>query len=623
MNINEQENKKARSELRATRRKEKAEAREAKRCEKEKMRADKTLARLEKKEASIKEARERKEAKAEESLDKRAEKDIERSDEAERKLKRKMIKAEERLAIKKEREERRQNKKSARAAEKEKKKAKKTKAQRISEFKLMRAALGDEDRDKLDRYFADFRLHCRMPKRETTLLREDIENALLYYVSKDVSLDEALGRLSNEKLGGFYAHPSTLWFPLDDAAKIYPFSMNEGYMNMYRLAMNMDEDVVPELLQMALSFTIKRFPSFATTLKKGVFWHYLDSTKRRFTVHEAKDIPCTPIPISQSGSQSFRVLYYKNRISVEFFHILTDGTGAVAFLRALVSEYLRLLGYEGEPDETLIDISEAPSKCEIMNEFAHVEKPKNTGGFIDKMSLQMSGTLSSTIPCRIIHFKMDSEKLKAAARTHGAPVTSYVLALMFIASSAATEEMSGDINIQVPVNMRKYYPSRTLRNFSMYAGIRIPIESITTVDDMLPTITEQMQTKTSKEAMSAMVASTNKLVNGIKLIPLSIKAPVAKVIYGFLGEKIFTTTLSNLGVVTMPRGFAEHIKDMEFTLGASRTNKAICSIITYGGKTTLTVTKNTVSPIFEEKLCALLEREGLMPSVEGSPLYEY
>jgi hypothetical protein len=73
----------------------------------------------------------------------------------------------------------------------------------------------------------------------------------------------------------------------------------------------------------------------------------------------------------------------------------------------------------------------------------------------------------------------------------------------------------------------------------------------------------------------------------------------------------------------MPKGFAEHIQDMEFTLGASKTNKASCTTITYNGITTMTITKNTVSPIFEEKMCALLEKEGLAPTVEGSPLYEY
>jgi NRPS condensation-like uncharacterized protein len=218
---------------------------------------------------------------------------------------------------------------------------------------------------------------------------------------------------------------------------------------------------------------------------------------------------------------------------------------------------------------------------------------------------------------------MNSEEIKAAAKAHGATVTMYLLAIMFIATKAATESMVGDINIQLPVNMRKFYPSKTLRNFSMYTGIRLPIDEITTISEIIPRIAEQVKEKTSKEAMSAMISQTDKLVNSIKFIPLGIKSPVAKIIYGFLGEKVFTTTLSNLGVITMPRGFAEHIEDMEFTLGASKTNKALCAAITYNGKTTFTITKNTVSPVLEEKMCALLEKEGLKPTVEGSPLYEY
>jgi NRPS condensation-like uncharacterized protein len=506
----------------------------------------------------------------------------------------------------------------------EKKKLQAKKKTKMTVFRKMQETFSPEEKAKINHHFDDFKLHCHMAKKETDFLYEDIEEALLYYKNEGkITLDEALHRLSNEKLGGFYANPASLWFALDDAAKIYPFSMQEGYMNVFRMAMNMKEDVVPEILQMALNFTIPRFPVFATTLKKGFFWHYLDSTKRRFTVHEAKDVPCSPIPISQSGSQAFRVLYYKNRISVEFFHILTDGTGAVAFLRALVAEYLRLLGYEAEADETLIDITEAPVKEEIRNEFAHVEKPKNSTGFMDSIALQMSGHHASTLPCRIVHLKFKSDDIKTVAKRHGVTVTAYLLALMFIATKASTEEMSGDIKIQVPVNMRKFYPSKTLRNFSMYTGIKIPVEEITTIEKILPTITEQIKEKTSKEAMSAMVAGTDKLVNGIKFIPLVIKSPVAKLIYGFLGERVFTTTLSNLGVVTMPKGFAEHIKDMEFTLGAFKTNKAACTAITYGDTTTFTITKNTTSPVFEEKMFSLLSREGLNPIAEGSPIYEY
>ena len=349
-----------------------------------------------------------------------------------------------------------------------KQKDKKPKKQpKISVFKQMQESFSPEEKEKINRHFSDFKLHCHMAPKETELLYEDIEEALLYYKSLGtITLDEALRRLSNEKLGGFYATPSSLWFSLDDAAKIYPFSMQEGYMSVFRMAMNMKEDVVPELLQMALNFTIKRFPVFATTLKKGFFWHYLDSTKRRFTVHEDNNIPCSPIPISQSGAQAFRVLYYKNRISVEFFHILTDGTGAIAFLRALVAEYLSLLGYEAEADETLIDISETPIKEEITNEFAHVEKPKNSTGFADKPSLQMSGNHTSTLPCRVIHLKLKAEDIKEAAKRHDATLTGYMLALTFTPQAKALKALS-NLGIIPPWMMpSSLYCSNSLRLIS-------------------------------------------------------------------------------------------------------------------------------------------------------------
>ena len=34
--------------------------------------------------------------------------------------------------------------------------------------------------------------------------------------------------------------------------------------------------------------------------------------------------------------------YYRNRINLEVFHVLTDGTGAMNFLKTLVSNYLAL-----------------------------------------------------------------------------------------------------------------------------------------------------------------------------------------------------------------------------------------------------------------------------------------
>jgi len=489
-------------------------------------------------------------------------------------------------------------------------------------FSEYKETLSAEDLKELKDFFAEFDTHCLVRGKEKKKLKTDFEKAILYYTASGISQSKALTLLDIKNLGGFYARPPILWFPLDDAAKIYPLSMEHGRMSVFRLSVYLKNQVVPELLQMALNFTIRRFPSFATTLKKGFFWHYLDTSKRRFCVEQENGIPCQPLKVSSSGSQSFRVLYWDNRISVEFFHVLTDGMGGMTFLKVLAAEYLRLTGVNIVCDETLWDINDTPSMEEFENAFAKVHKSESSSGFVDKAAVQMNGRLSQNKPCRVVHFKMNSDTLKSAAEKYNTTVTVYLLALMFFAGKAATDELRGETSIQVPVNMRKFYPSKTVRNFSMYCGIRMPIETITDLPSVIDEIDRQLHMKASKEAMSEMLTATEKMVGMMKYIPLAVKQPVAKLVYEFLGDKIFTNTLSNLGVVKMPEAALEHIESMDFVLGTVITNRASCSMVTINDTATFSVNKMTVDPTFEEKMYELLKSDGIIAVVEGSQFYE-
>lgn len=274
--------------------------------------------------------------------------------------------------------------------------------------------------------------------------------ALKYYADAGVPVDEALERLDTKNLGGFYSRPSNAWFSLDNAAKIYPFSMKHDYMSVFRLSAYLKDEVVPELLQMALNFTIKRFPSFATTVKKGFFWHYLDATKRRYIVEPESGIPCQPIHVGRSGSQSFRVFYYRNRISIEYFHILTDATGGMCFLKTLIAEYFRLLGVASSCENGVLPVNGLVSPGEIANEFLNIRPEGASSGFVDKAAVQFGGKLSRVRPCRVIHFKMDAADLKAVAARKGATVTAYILSLMFVAGRRAADNIDGDLTSRFP-----------------------------------------------------------------------------------------------------------------------------------------------------------------------------
>ena len=212
----------------------------------------------------------------------------------------------------------------------------------MSHLKLAQKLFPPGQQDAVHEYLATVRHRLSLSRRHTRQLLEDHVRALCCLCDRGLSLEDAMARLRPDRLGTFYRQERTDWYPLDHAAKIYPLSMSTKRMMVFRLSCYLKEPVVPELLQMALTYTMRRFPAFATSIKCGFFWHYLDSVMRRWPVKPESELPCAVMKVGAVRSPSLRVVYYQNRISVEFFHILTDGSGGSIFLRLLVEKRRRI-----------------------------------------------------------------------------------------------------------------------------------------------------------------------------------------------------------------------------------------------------------------------------------------
>ena len=490
-------------------------------------------------------------------------------------------------------------------------------------FQTFINTLSDEDKARVQQYLKGYWEHCDLPSSELKLLTEDAKASLMYLTSTGLSVEESCRRLSSENLGGFYAHKALSWYPLDDAAKVYPLSIKSGKMPMFRLSCYLKEDVVPEILQSALDFTIKRFPSFATIIRKGIFWHYLDSVKRRFHVTKDSGVPCQPLRINSVGLQSFRVMYYRNRISAEFFHVLTDGSGGMIFLKTLVAEYLHLLGAPKVKDKGVFDINEPPMTSELSNDFERLcPKTRKSGGFAGPAALQMGGKLSKHTPCKVVQLVYDTDSVMELCHRMGISVTTLTLSLMFLANRSATELNKGLLQFQVPVNMRKFFPeSNTMRNFSMYCSIDLPPSKVNSIEEVAPMVAQQLKQKTTYDEMSVMMTTARRLVTSVKLVPLIVKAPIARIIYGFLGDSRFSNTLSNLGKIEMPDELVPYIEGFDFILGTCVVSRASCSMCSFGGNTVLSISKNTKDPSFEERLAALSQELGIKPEIVETSLY--
>ncbi len=480
--------------------------------------------------------------------------------------------------------------------------------------------LNNSDKKVLISFFDNLYKNLSLSKKQTNLMINDFQRAILRYDTMGISLEDSIKLLSPDNLGNMYLIDSDNWYPLDFGAKIFPFSMNRDWMAIFRISAYLKEDIIPEILQMALNFTIKRFPYFATTIKNGFFWHYLDCNKRRYFIKKEDTFPCNPMNISKSSAPSFKVYYFKNRISVEFFHILTDGNGGSVFVKTLVAEYIKLLNKKIVTDNSILDVNDPPSFEEASNDFIK-NKTKKYKTFLSTRAVQIDGKLSKIKPCQILHFDIDANDFKNLANKKGVTVTNLMLGFIFMTCNYATSK-DGYIKIQVPVDMRKYYDSKTLRNFALYVAISIKKSSIKDFDSLLLEIKKQLDTQITADNFAQTMAYTNRLVNSIKYIPLFIKTPLLKIVYKFVGDRVFTTVLSNLGKVKTSKDMEKYIKKMDVVLGTSLTNKVLFSMITFNQTLTLSISKLTTNQSLELNLYSLLINEGIVPTVYGSEIYE-
>ena len=160
------------------------------------------------------------------------------------------------------------------------------------------------------------------------------------------------------------------WVRLDNAAKIYPAARRKNWSNLFRQSVSLSENVDVQVLQSALDVTVKRFPSIAARLRKGAFWYYLQQVESAPQISEEHSYPLVFMNREEMRKCAFRVIAYENRIAVEYFHSLTDGNGALVFLKSLTAEYLEQKYRVSIPFENgVLDRRELPKEEELEDSF--------------------------------------------------------------------------------------------------------------------------------------------------------------------------------------------------------------------------------------------------------------
>lgn len=417
------------------------------------------------------------------------------------------------------------------------------------------------------------------------------------------------------------------WVRLDNAAKIYPAARRKNWSNVFRQSVTLFDEVDTDVLKTALDIAVKRFPSIAARLRKGAFWYYLQQVASAPEISEEYSYPLVYMSKDEMRRCAFRVIVYHNRIAVEFFHSLTDGTGALIFLKNLAAEYLEQKYHIHIPcQHGILDRTALPSEEELEDCF-----PKYAGTVAasrkDTNAWHMHGEPQNDGFLNLTCFQVSVKEALELAHKYDATLTVFMSAVMMQALLNLQKEKNPNvkrhkrIKLLIPVNLRQLFPSNTLRNFAMYTIPELdPRLGEYTIEEICKIIRHKMGAEITAKHMSCVIATN---VNDernllVRLIPLPIKNAVMKAIFDSVGEKKSCLTLSNIGQVKVPEVMAEYIRRFDFILGAQAAAPYNCGMLSYGDKIYINFIRNIQDAELERHFFAVLQELGLSAMVESN-----
>lgn len=412
------------------------------------------------------------------------------------------------------------------------------------------------------------------------------------------------------------------WLPLDNAAKIFPAVQSSENTVVFRISAVLNERVNFACLMAAIRKTESRFPYFKVSLKKGFFWYYLEYIQQQLTPVFDNQGLCRGFSNRERNILLFRIAVIKNRISVEFSHVLTDGTGASVFLTTLLEAYFSEKGCRRD-EFPGIDLDSRVPEQEFEDAYNHYFKSNIPPVVQYTKAFHLPFRLNAKPRFHAMHALMPLNQIKSKAGEKGISITDYLISvylfvlqdIFFALPRYSRFGKKKILRIQVPVNLRKIYPTRSLRNFSLFVLPEIDLRlGRYTFDEITKIVHHKMRLETDEKLINKIIArnvgSEKNLI--IRSIPLFIKNLILYLKYYSQGANQYSGVVTNLGKIELPPEMMQRIAYLIFIPPPpNRKIKVNCGVIGFQDKLVISFGNITRSTEVETIFFRFLTGQGI------------
>lgn len=416
------------------------------------------------------------------------------------------------------------------------------------------------------------------------------------------------------------------WYKMDNASVMYSSLQKEEYSAIYRFSAYMDEEVDPEALQRALEPVLRRFPGFAMRIRKGLFWYYFEpNTAPGPFVKKDLAEPCRPMRFNEDGCWLIRLYYFRRRISLEVFHALADGAGALCFFRALLAQYLRERGLAIPAEEGLPGLSAEPEREEWEDAYSRYAGEKTRPQPLVRRAYLNIGTAEPFYTFNVTMGFVPVDRLLQRARELGVSVTEYLCAVLLkvLMDKQKRERPIRErpVALAVPVNLRAFFPTKTLRNFILTVQPWIdPAIGPYRFEEIAELVHHYMKIHCSPQEMRAAFTKNVRLQNNrfLQLIPRLLKNPIMALSYRTRGLRPYSAILTNPGRFAVGPEMEKHIEHMEVIQGQATAPRPHLAAISYGNTMEITFSGTQRETETEREFFRFLVRDGIPVRIESN-----
>lgn len=374
------------------------------------------------------------------------------------------------------------------------------------------------------------------------------------------------------------------WRSLDDQAKIYSLSYNKKDTSIFRLSVVLKEKIDEIILQKSIELALVKYEAFKVRMKSGIFWNYLEKNNKTPIVSEEKEYPFKKLNFRKNNDYLFKVTYLDKKINIDYFHVLTDANGGAEFFKEIIYRYLELK-YKEELSFTEVKEHEIIKKSEN----AYIKNyNKNSGkAYNPPRAYTLKAEEWKDGKLVINHFNIDLKQLKNLSKEKQCSISELLTAMLAYSIYEGNYKKNNGknpVNICIPINLKKYFPSETKSNFVSYMMISLNLKNSQnySFENILDMVKTEFEKKLKFERIEETMSSNGKLINNfwVRNIPLILKRVL--VILGSLElKKHFTTTLSNIGSIQIQEKYEKYIENFMIILSPDWAEKIRCGVCSY------------------------------------------